>query len=216
MTSNLTTPPKKTLGDRLLLVIEVVAVIVLVIMMLHIVTNALSRSIFRLPINGTLELSEFWYLPALALLGLVAAQARNEHIVADLLFDSFPALMRKWTSVAVNIVTAMIAVLTGWYGLLRALHSLDKKMTAGATDIPLWPVEMLLAAAYFTFTIQLLWAALKIARFGEQALEDPDGMPNDDGVGFGDDPILREEEMVEEAKPEPRMHKAPLVEENER
>ncbi len=199
-TRNVTTQPetqtRKTLRDRLLTGIEVFAVFVLIIMMLHVVINALSRSFFRMPIYGTLELTQFWYLPSLALLGLVAAQARNEHIIADLLFDSFPAVMRKWTTVVVNVITAIVAALISWFGLGEALHSLDKGISAGATDFPLWPIEMLLTLAYAVFTIQLLYAAIKVARFGEHALgADPDGIPNDDGVGLGDDPIQREDDL---------------------
>lgn len=186
---------RRALRDRLLTVIEVAAVIVLVVMMMHVVINALSRSLFRLPIYGTLELTQFWYLPALTLLGLIAAQARNEHIIADLLFDSFPALMRKWTSIVVNVITAIVAALISWYGLGEALHSFDKMIMAGATDVPIWPIEALLTVAYAIFAIQLLYTAVKIVRFGEP--EDPDGIPNDDGVGFGDDPIAREEDQQE-------------------
>lgn len=184
---------RKTLRDRFLTIIEVAAVIVLVVMMLHVVINALSRSLFKMPIYATLELTQFWYLPALTLLGLIAAQARNEHIVADLLFDSFPAIMRKWTSVSVNVITAVVAGLIAWYGLSEATHSFDKMIMAGATDFPLWPIETLLTVAYAIFAIQLLYTAIRIARFGEE--EDPDGIPNDDGVGFGDDPIAREEDL---------------------
>ncbi|MBP1327310.1 TRAP-type C4-dicarboxylate transport system permease small subunit [Leucobacter exalbidus] len=189
------TQPKsrKTLRDRLLNFIEVAAVIVLVVMMLHVVLNALSRSLFKMPIYGTLELTQFWYLPALTLLGLIAAQARNEHIVADLLFDSFPAIMRKWTSFSVNVITAVVAALISWYGLSETVHAFDKMIMAGATDFPLWPIEALLTISYAAFAIQLLYTAVKIARFGEEI--DPDGIPNDDGVGFGDDPIAREEDL---------------------
>lgn len=194
VTTEHTPKPKTGLNDRLLLIIEVPAVIILVVMMVHVVINAISRSGFGSPIFATLELTQHWYLPSLVLLGLVAAQARNEHIVADLLFDSFPAAAKKWVTVLVNVLTAVVAFGIAWFGLQVSLHSIDRNITAGNTDIPMWPIEMLLAVCYAVFGIQLVFLAVQVAMKGVEAFNDPDGIPNDDGVGIGDDPIQREEE----------------------
>lgn len=147
----------------LLITIEVLASIVLIVMMLQVVINAISRTVWREPLFGTLEVTQFYYLPILALLGLAAAQARNEHIVADLLFDSFPPLARRVTTVIVNVLSGVITGLIGWFAIAEFLHALERGVTAGNTDIQVWPVHLFMAICYAIFTIQLLWVAFLTA-----------------------------------------------------
>src|SRR5699024_579119 len=52
----------------------------IIVMMVHIVVHALTRSLFDAPIYGTNEIVEYWYLPVVALLGIPAAQLQKEHI----------------------------------------------------------------------------------------------------------------------------------------
>ena len=58
-----------------------------IVMMLHIVIHALTRSLFDAPIYGTNEIVEYWYLPIVALLGIPAAQLQKEHITVTMAIE---------------------------------------------------------------------------------------------------------------------------------
>lgn len=158
--------PISRLGDITFKVVEWIAVAVMLLMMLHVVANALLRTLLRNPVPATLEVTQYWYLPAIALLGLIVAQARNEHIFADLLFEGFPPLAKRITTIVVELVTATAAAGFAWYGFSQGLHSLDIGSTLGNTSLPLWPGEIFLGVIYCIFTLQLSYAAYRALRFG--------------------------------------------------
>jgi hypothetical protein len=72
-------------GHWPLAVIELSGVAVILGMMLHIVANAFSRTVRDVPLDNTLEITEFWYMPALALMGLAACAESADLDLAPLL-----------------------------------------------------------------------------------------------------------------------------------
>lgn len=147
--------------SRLLLLIEVPAVIVTFVMMVHIAANALLRSLGGNPINHTLELTQYWYVPIIALLGFVAAQARNEHIVADLIFDKLPEVTRRWVLGFGYVVTAVVMAGFAWYGWEEALHSAKIGDTAGVSTLISWPVAFLVPLVFASLTVQFGYVAYR-------------------------------------------------------
>src|SRR5690606_32736851 len=77
------------------LLIEIPAIVVLFVMMIHVTANALTRAFASSPIPNTLEITQYIYVPIIALLGFMAAQSRGEHIVADLVAQYFPKRVRR-------------------------------------------------------------------------------------------------------------------------
>lgn len=147
--------------SRLLLLIEVPAVIVTFVMMVHIAANALLRSLGGSPINHTLELTQYWYVPIIALLGFVAAQARNEHITADLIFDKLPPVTRPWVLGIGYIITAVVMAGFAWYGWGEAQHSAKIGKTAGVSTLISWPVMFLVPLVFASLTAQFGYAAYR-------------------------------------------------------
>lgn len=147
--------------SRLLLLIEVPAVIVTFVMMVHIAANALLRALGGSPINHTLELTQYWYVPIIALLGFVAAQARNEHITADLIFDKLPAVTRRWVLGFGYVVTAVVMAGFAWYGWEEALHSAKIGDTAGVSTLISWPVAFLVPLVFASLTVQFGYVAYR-------------------------------------------------------
>ncbi|MGW5382215.1 TRAP transporter small permease [Nocardia sp. NPDC003963] len=154
---------------RLRLLIEVPAVIVLFVMMLHVTANALLRAFASSPIQNTLEITQYIYLPIIALLGFMAAQSRGEHIVADLVTHYFPRRVRR-AVLATGYVAALI-VMAGFarYGLAEALHARDIGQTAGVSTVVSWPVLFLVPIAFAVLAVQLGFAAVRALRGGEDA-----------------------------------------------
>ncbi|MFV0459252.1 MAG: TRAP transporter small permease [Actinomycetales bacterium] len=141
-------------------VIEIPAVIVVFIMMFHIAANALLRYFFRSPIPNTLEITQYWYLPIVALLGFVAAQNRAQHIATDLLFSKFPRPAQRVTLAVAYALCALTCAGFAWFGLGEALHAMDIRKPAGISTVPAWPVYFLVPVAFATMTVQLALASV--------------------------------------------------------
>ncbi|MGW0177550.1 TRAP transporter small permease [Rhodococcus sp. NPDC003322] len=153
-----------TRPNRLLLFIEVPAVIVLFVMMLHVTANALLRAFASSPIQNTLEITQYIYLPIIALLGFMAAQARGEHIVADLVTHYFPLRVRRWVLFVGYVLTAVVMLGFAWYGLEDALHAREIGKTAGVSTVVSWPVQFLVPLSFGVLTVQIGYAAVRALR----------------------------------------------------
>lgn len=146
--------------------IESLAAIVMFLMILQVAANAFARFFLASPIYGTLELSQYWYLPIVALLGFVAAQSRNEHIEADILFAAIPPEAQRWVAAAVQILSAIVAAAFAWFGSIEAIYAFDIGAVAGTTAIIVWPVLMLLPIAFTLFACLCVARAVYEIRVG--------------------------------------------------
>lgn len=141
------------------LLIEVPAVIVTFVMMIHITANALLRTWWQAPINNTLEMVQYWYLPLVAFLGFIAAQYRGQHIAADLIFQMLPHVTRRFVLAAMFVLCAAVSLGAAWYGYGEAVHAMEIRKTAGVSDLISWPTYFLAPIAFGSLTLQFLYAA---------------------------------------------------------
>ena len=154
--------------DRWLTVTTAAAIIV---MMLHIVTHALARSLFDAPIYGTNEIVEYWYLPIVALLGIPAAQLQKEHITVTMAIErARPATAAVFTIFAC-ILGALVSLAFAWFGLTRALEYMAIGQTADVSDVITWPVYFLVPIVFVLLAVLYILDAVVIARTGQP---DPD------------------------------------------
>ncbi|MDF1602229.1 TRAP transporter small permease [Nocardioides sp. YIM 152315] len=156
------------------LAIEVPAVIVTFVMMAHITANAVARKFFEHPIEYTLEITQYWYMPIIAFLGFMAAQRRGQHIAADLIFQMLPTVTRRWVLAAFNIVGAGVLAAFCRFGWTEAQFAREIGRHAGITPIPAWPVYYLVPLTFGVMTLQFLFAAIAAIRLGvdDESLEE--------------------------------------------
>lgn len=165
------------------LLIEIPAVLVTFVMMIHITANALLRTFARAPIAHTLEITEYWYMPIIVFIGFIAAQLRNEHTKADFIFNYLPIVTRRWVLGIAYIVITATSLGFAWFGLLEALKAFEVQRTAGASTLPAWPTTFLAPISFGVLTVQF-------AIFSIQTLR---------GRGRADRTEMDELEEVEEA-----------------
>ena len=160
--------------NKFLTVITAAAVIV---MMLHIVTHALARSLFDAPIYGTNEIVEYWYLPIVALLGIPAAQLQKEHITVTLATErARPATAAVFTVFAC-VLGALVSIAFAWFGFDRAMQYMAIGQTADVSDIITWPVYFLVPIVFVLLAVLYVLDAVVIARTGETDLDLVTGEP---------------------------------------
>jgi TRAP-type C4-dicarboxylate transport system permease small subunit len=159
---------RRTFVDRALaFVIEVPAVIITFVMMLHVTANAVMRTWYDSPINNTLEMVEYWYLPLVAFLGFIAAQIRGQHIAADLVYEMLPSVTKRFVLAVVFVVCSVMSAGFAWFGWGEAVHAMDIGKTAGVSDLVAWPAYFLVPLAFGSLTIQFLVAAWRAVRHPE-------------------------------------------------
>lgn len=130
-----------------------IAALAIIVLMLQIMANVAARTIFNHPLPGSLEITQYWYLPIAALLGIVSAQVRNENLRADILFGRMHAVARYWISVVTNVLCTVVAVGFAYFSLQTALDNMSIGKTAGISGFIMWPA---------TFVVPLAFALLAI------------------------------------------------------
>jgi TRAP-type C4-dicarboxylate transport system permease small subunit len=143
------------------LLIEVPAVIVIFVMMGHIVANAVLRTWWDNPIDHTLEIVEYWYLPLVAFLGFIAAQHRGQHIAADLIYEKLPTRVRGAVLFVMLLVCSIVSFGFAWFGWSEARHAHEIRLTAGVSTVPAWPTYYLVPLAFGSLTLQFLYGAVE-------------------------------------------------------
>ncbi|WP_110207556.1 TRAP transporter small permease [Nocardioides daejeonensis] len=160
------------------LLIEIPAVIVTFVMMFHITANALLRTFKDDPIDNTLEITQYWYLPIIAFLGFIAAQARGQHIAADLIYERLPEVSKRYVLAILSVLAAVVCAGFAKYGWGEAVHAHEIEKTAGVSDLPAWQPYYLVPLAFGVMTLQLLWAAGRALVKGDShhIVTDPDDL----------------------------------------
>lgn len=158
------------------LLIEVPAVVVTFMMMVHVTANALLRTFANDPLPNTLEITQYWYLPIIAFLGFIAAQARGQHIAADLIYERFPEVAKRYVLAILSVVSAVVCLGFAWFGWGEAVHAKDIGKTAGVSDLVAWPPYFLVPICFGVMFLQFLYAAVRAVVKGDDqhVVTDPD------------------------------------------
>ena len=150
-----------------------------IVMMLHIVTHALARSLFDAPIYGTNEIVEYWYLPIVALLGIPAAQLQKEHITVTMAVERARPATASVFRVFACILGALVSLAFAWFGFDRAMQNMAIGSTADVSDIITWPVYFLVPIVFMLLAALYVLDAFVVVRTSEPDLDHVPGGPAD-------------------------------------
>lgn len=137
-----------------------------VLMMLHIGADVLSRAILGRPTIGMVETVTNYYMIAVCFLPLAFVQLEGGHLTVDSFTMALGPRALRVVIVFALLVAAGITGLLTWHSYLSALH---KTQTGEYTDLsvmdfPLWPARWLLVAGYgAAFVTLCLQVVLAIA-----------------------------------------------------
>lgn len=171
----MTKAPRRTSWIKPSLLIEVPAVLVTFVMMVHITANALLRTFWNDPLPNTLEITQYWYLPIVAFLGFIAAQIRGQHVAADLIYERLPAVTKKYVLATMFLLASAVSLGFARFGWEEAVHAMDIEKTAGVSDLPAWQPYFLAPIAFASLTVQFAYTALHALVKGVEE----DGMAGD-------------------------------------
>ncbi|WP_120006432.1 TRAP transporter small permease [Nesterenkonia muleiensis] len=153
-------------------ILSVLAASAMVGMMLHVMLHATLRSAFDTPLYGANEIITYWYLPAIVLLGIPAAQVKNQHISVSLLVGTLDQKIQAIFYVFAYLLGAVVSVGFAWFGFQRAKDNMAIRSTAGVTDIVTWPVYFLVPLIFSILAILYIVEILATVRAGAARLDE--------------------------------------------
>jgi TRAP-type C4-dicarboxylate transport system permease small subunit len=79
-----------------------------VLTMLHISADVLSRLLFGAPLSGTITVVASFYMVAIVFLPLALAERRKAHISVEIIWGLYPRRVRYWLAIITSLITVAV------------------------------------------------------------------------------------------------------------
>nr|WP_299844602.1 TRAP transporter small permease [uncultured Jannaschia sp.] len=120
-----------------------------VLMMLNIVADVASKLLWNAPIQGTVEVSSYYYMILLVMLPMAFVEMQDEQISVDLLFDRFPEIVQRALLVLTGLAAAAILSVMAWRTGLDAIRAIRvSEVVMGSREVVVWPARMVLPLGF--------------------------------------------------------------------
>lgn len=155
--------PLDRLLDRVSFALAAFGAVLVVLMAVHIVTDIVSRALFRISLELTSEIVARYYMTAIVFLPLAVVEQRGAHIIAETFTDPLPPRALLFLQGAIGIVVALFAGLVAWLSLTEAVTktAANELLQSAHATIPIWPTRWFLPVGFGLFC---LTAALRGVR----------------------------------------------------
>ncbi len=134
-------------------------------MMLNIVADVVAKLLWNAPIQGTVEMSSYYYMVALVMLPMAFVEMQDQQISVDLLFNHFPAWLQKAALVFGFLAAAAILAVMTWRSGLDAVRALRVgEVVMGGREVVVWPSRMVLPLGFGLASLAALLRAILVLR----------------------------------------------------
>ncbi len=131
----------------------------LLLMMLHITLDVFLKAVFNSPIQGTVEISSYYYMVAVVMLPMAFVELEDSQISVDLLFNHFPARIRSVCLLLAFIGTAGVLAVMAWRTGQDAIRAFRVgEVVMGSREIVVWPARCMLPLG---FSLAAVTAAMR-------------------------------------------------------
>lgn len=176
--------------DRVSMVTAAIGGLASVGLMLNIVLDVALRFLAGTPIEGTLDLTQYAWMPVLVSLGLGYALLRGEHIRVSLLTSSASLRAQRIVEVCGLIATFAAVIVLLWFSVGRAAESTHLSESAvGTAWLTIWPIRWVLVVGLAVLLLQVAaetWRGWTMTTAPPEdfglALEIPDASPQVSGL----------------------------------
>lgn len=135
---------------------DIVAASILLVMMMLVVSNVVGRYVLNIPIQGTIEITEF-LMVGIVFLTLSCAQAKRNHIRVEIFYMRFPRKIQLWLDLLAYLLGFIIIALITWQGWLSFWDSLKfREATDGYIAFPVYPARSLIPIGCFLFCLRFI------------------------------------------------------------
>lgn len=140
--------------DRFNVALAVAGGVACLAMVVNIVADVLGREVFR-PLPGTVDVTQFAWMPALVSLGLGYALQVDQHIRISLVTGSAGYRVQRVVEVMGMAVTLGTVAAFTWFGFDRAMISTEQgEFTSSTPWLPVWLFRWVLVVGLVGFALQ--------------------------------------------------------------
>lgn len=148
--------------DRLSQIAAIGAALALALMSINVMVDVIGRTFFRHPFAGTLELTSYWWMPALIVLSFGYAEYLQEHIKVTLVLDALPRRFRQIVEGTIALLGALLLLVVAYFTLMDAMHSFDIQQASNSKPpIAIWPFKFVAVAGAVLLALQLAATAYR-------------------------------------------------------
>lgn len=151
--------PLEWLADAML----TVTMIPVLAMMVHVSLDVAMKYTIATPIQGTLEITAYYYMVAIVMLPLAFVEATRQSIAVELVYQMMPSALRVITTGFVLLLSAAgyggLAYIT-WPDALEALAK--REIVMGTVNIVIWPARFLMPVTLFVSALICLFYFFKL------------------------------------------------------
>lgn len=161
--------------DRLSVLLAVVGGIATIGLMLNVVLDVFGRVLYNRPLPGTLDLTQFAWMPSAVSLGLGYALLRGEHVRVNLLTaPTGPRTQRIIEIVAMIFTIGTLALIIG-FGIEKARQAMEIiERAVGTRWLEIWPFRWVLIVGLSGMLLQALASLLRAITAKEFTPDDQD------------------------------------------
>jgi TRAP-type C4-dicarboxylate transport system permease small subunit len=159
----------ETISQFLSRVTVALSCFVLAAMAVHVSIDILMRYLAGSSLGATLEIGTYYYMVAVAFLGLANAQLGNHHITVDIVAELLPERGRHMLTLFANVVAAAFVLVYSRASFLAAMQNMvigEYTITAKFL-MPIWPSRWVLfvslVALFVVLLVQILRQILELA-----------------------------------------------------
>lgn len=137
----------------------------IILMMLNITLDVILKVFWNAPIQGTVEISSYYYMVAIVMLPMAMVEYDDEQISVDLLFNHLPDWLKRTSLMLTFIATAgMLSIIT-WRTGLDAVRAFNVgEVVMGSREIIVWPARCMLPLGFGLAAIAAVMRAIMLLR----------------------------------------------------
>jgi len=117
-----------------------IGAVLLTMMVLQITLDAFLRTVFSLPLPGTIEIVTNYYMVSLSFLPMAMTYLRGRHIEASFLYQMLPEWGQFFANWISRALTVVIIILIIWRSFQDAITKtkISAFAQSGTAEIPIW------------------------------------------------------------------------------
>lgn len=137
----------------------------IILMMVNITLDVILKVFWNAPIQGTVEISSYYYMVAIVLLPMALVEYDDEQISVDLVFNHFPDWLKRVCLMITFIATAVMLSIMTWRTGLDAMRAFTVgEVVMGGREIIVWPARCMLPLGFGLAAIAAVLRAVMLLR----------------------------------------------------
>lgn len=141
-------------------------------MMVHVTLDVSLKYIINTPIQGTLEITAYYYMVSIVVLPMAFVELTRQSIAVDLFYQMMPQTMQIVVTAFVLLISAAGYGGLAWISIPEALASFEKnEIVMGTVNIYIWPSRFLMPAALMLAALVCFYHFIRLL-INEQARND--------------------------------------------